>query len=339
MKWNKTFILVVVLYIANVTSAICQAKKGQVGFRFLENLISAEAIGRGGIGIVMTENANTVFWNPAGLGWIDGKFDFNINYSKGIADINHSSFAGAINLGAFGVVALDVLIMDYGDFYGTRRANNDQGFIDTGIFSPQAYAFGFSFSQRISNRFSYGVRVKYAKQDLRDSWIGISGSDVDDPELVIEQKSYSRAEPVLDVGAIYDFLYHSIRFGAVIQNVSREIKYEDEKFPFPFAASFSITVDPLSFIWQDGKYGPLIIGFETRHPSDFEEKYKIGAEYHYKDMVVLRSGYMGNYDERGLTFGLGFLKHYHNSNLRFNYAFEDFGIFNSVHTFSFGVTY
>ena len=58
-----------------------------------------------------------------------------------------------------------------------------------------------------------------------------------------------------------------------------------------------------------------------------------------KFILVLRSGYMGNYDERGLTMGLGFHQNYHNSKFRFDYAFQDFGIFNSVHIFSFGVMY
>ncbi len=314
-------------------------KKGQVGFRFLENPVSAEAIGRGGMGLITIYNANTVFWNPAGLGWISGKYDFNINYTKGIAEINHSAIAAAMQIGRFGVLALDILMMDYGDFYGTRRANNDQGFIDTGAFSPQSFAFGISFSQKVSDRFSYGVRVKYAKQDLGNTWVGVTGTDVDDPTLTIEEKSYALGEPSVDVGAIYDFLYHKIRFGAVIQNFSREIKYEDEKFPLPFAVSFALTIDPISFFKQFDGNSPFLLGFETRHPRDFKEKFKIGAEYVYHEMLIVRSGYMGNYDERGLTLGLGFYRSYMNSKFRFDYAFEDFGIFNAVHTFSFGVTY
>jgi len=161
--------------------------------------------------------------------------------------------------------------MDYGDFYGTRRANNDQGFIDTGTFSPQSFAVGLSFSERVTDRFSYGVRVKYAKQDLENTWIGISGGDVDDPNLTIEQKSYSLSEPAVDI-AIYDFHYHNIRFGAAIQNVSREIKYEEEKFPLPFAVSFSLTINPLTLLRDDDMLNPFFIHFETRHPRDFKEK-------------------------------------------------------------------
>lgn len=236
-------------------------------------------------------------------------------------------------------MALDFLVMDYGDFYGTRRADNDQGFIDTGTFSPQSYAVGLSFSQKVSDRFSYGVKIKYAKQDLGSAWIGLEGTDVDDPALVIGQKNYNQGEFALDVGAIYDFFDHKIRFGAAIQNISREVKYEEDKFPLPFAASFSLMLDPISLIMQSEEPSDLTIGFESRHPRDFKEKYKFGAEYNLLDLLLIRAGYLGNYDERGLTLGLGVYKEYFGANLRLDYAFQDFGIFSSVHIFSFGVTY
>ncbi|MCI0513052.1 PorV/PorQ family protein [candidate division KSB1 bacterium] len=338
MRYYRNIGLVWVLILLGISTANSQVKKGQVGFRFLENPISAEAVGRGGMGLVMFSNANAVFWNPAGLSWIDGRLDFNLNYTKGIANINHNAVTGAVNLGRFGILALDALVMSYGDFYGTRRANNEQGFMDTGTFSPQAYAFGLTYSQRVSNRFGYGVRLKYAVQDLGQAWISLTGKDVDDPGLTIAVKDYQLSEFALDVGAIYDFNFHRIRFGAAIQNVSREIKYEEEKFPLPFAACFSIVGDPLSFFIPNAE-NPLLLGFETRHPRDFQEKYQVGLEYHYQKMLILRGGYMGNYDERGLTFGLGFCQTFGNYRLRIDYAFQNYQIFNAAHIFSFGMTY
>jgi len=314
-------------------------KKGQVGFRFLENPISAEVVGRGCLGVAVARTANAVFWNPAGLAWIDGRVDVALNYTKGIADINHTSAAAALQLSHFGTLCVDAIMMDYGDFYGTRRANNEQGFVDTGVFSPSAWSVGLSFAQRVSDRFSYGVHLKYAYQDLGDAWVAKSGSDVDDPNLVMAQKSYAHGEPAVDVGAVYDFAYHGIRFGAVIQNVSREIRYESEKFPLPFAVSFALSVNPLSFLLPDLKEHDFLLGFESRHPRDFREKLKVGAEYTLREVLTLRLGYTGNYDERGLTAGLGLRQSLHGSTMRIDYAFQDFGLFSSVHLFTFGVSY
>jgi hypothetical protein len=229
--------------------------------------------------------------------------------------------------------------MDYGDFYGTRRADNEQGFVDTGVFSPNAWALALAFSQKISDRFSYGIHLKYARQDLGGAWIAAVGSDVNDPTLAITQKSYAQSKPALDIGAVYDFLYHGIRFGAVVQNVSREVRYEKEKFPLPFAVSFGLTVDPWSFFRPEDKTNSLVLGFESRHPRDFKEKLKFGAEFKSHGLITLRTGYMDNYDERGLTAGLGLRQNMGNTAFRLDYAFQDFGVFGGVHIFSFGVTY
>lgn len=341
MRLSKILIIAVIfLIIGNIRIfAGGIIKKGQVGFRFLENPISAEAVGRGGLGTAMLSNANAVFWNPGGLGWIERKMDFSLNYTKGIAEINHTAVAGAYNWTGVGVFAIDLIAMDYGDFYGTRRADNEQGFVDTGVFSPGAWAIGIAFSQRVSDRFSYGVHLKYARQDLGSAWVGTAGKDVDDPNLVITQKSYAQSEPALDIGAIYDFLLHGIRFGAAIQNISREVRYEKERFPLPFAVSFSLTIDPWSFFRPEDKANTLVIGFESRHPRDFKEKIKFGAEFTSHNVLCLRAGFMENYDERGLTAGFGLQKNVANTNLRLDYAFQDFGVFDAVHIFSFGVAY
>ena len=313
-------------------------RKGQVGFRFLENPVSAEALGRGGLGVVTLRNVNTVYWNPAGLGWVLGKVDFAANYTKGIADINHSALAGAVRLGGFGFLAVDALIMDYGELQGTRRAGNSQGFVDTEVFTPQAYALGLSFSQQISNRFSYGIRVKYARQDLGTAYIGTGGTDVDDPDFEYGSRRYSLSEPAIDVGTIYDFQSYGLRFGASMQNISREIRYEEEKFPLPYAVSFSLTAAPLAFLVGNPETTDLLVGFETRHPRDFRERVKFGAEYTLHELLILRSGYLMNYDERGFTFGLGIRPEYGKSRIRIDYAFQEFGLFGITHLISFGVS-
>ncbi len=315
-------------------------KKAQTGFRFLENPVSAEAIGRGGLGLISFRNSNTTFWNPSGLGWVEDNLDFNFNHTQGIADINYSSMAASFRLGNFGVLGIDAINMDYGDLVETRRANNDKGYIQTGTFSPSAYALGVTFAQKVSNRFSYGIKVKYAYQDLGSAWVAKQGSDVDDSTLVIGREKYNLGEPALDIGATYDFLNHGIRFGATMTNISREIKYEREaeKFPLPFAVSFSLGMAPFSFTKLNPDIHDLYIGFESVHPRDFKEKLKFGAEYTYNKIVVLRSGYMHNYDERGLTFGIGIIQQLQDMKFRMDYAYQDFGIFSGVHTVSLGIS-
>ncbi|RKY60227.1 MAG: hypothetical protein DRP96_05950 [Candidatus Neomarinimicrobiota bacterium] len=317
-----------------------EIRVGQVGFRFLENPVSAEAIGRGGLGLVMLQNSNTVYWNPAGLGWLESKVDINANYTKGIADIDHHSFVCSYRYRSFGV-ALDYSSVDYGVLIGTRRANTPEGFIETGYFSPQANVIGISLGQKVSHRFSYGLRFKSAYQNLGDAFVAPAGTDVDDEDFdsLIKKKTYDLRVAILDVGAIYDFQSHGIRFGATINNISREVKYVNNSFPLPFSVNFALTVNPLSFLPMDLDIRSLILGVEVSRPRDFDERIRVGAEYNYHDLLIARVGYMGNYDERGITFGVGLRKSIANTKIRVDYAYQDFGIFNGIHTFSTGFSH
>jgi len=311
-------------------------KKAQVGFRFLENPISAEAIAMGGMGVLGIENANTVFWNPSGLGWLSNKTDMTANFTKGIADINYGAFAGAFRLGNSSMLAVDMTFMDYGEFNGTIRADNETGFTETGTFIPTAYAIGLSYAQRVSDRFAYGVRLKYAYQNLGSVTVSTSGTDVDDSLLVTDEIMLNHGEPAIDIGATYKFADSGIRFGAVIQNVSREVTYVREAFPLPFSVSFSLNADVLRLLNKDNDLHKVIVGIESTHPRDYKEKVKFGIEYCYLNTFFIRAGYRVNYDQRGLTFGLGLNKKIGNTSLRFDYSYETYGVFNGVNTFTIG---
>ena len=317
-----------------------EIRVGQVGFRFLENPVSAEAIGRGGLGMVMLRNSNTVYWNPAGLGWLESKVDMNANYTKGIADIDRHSFVGAYRYRNI-TLALDYFSVDYGVLSGTRRANTPEGFVETGEFFPQASVFGISLGQKVSHRFSYGIRLKSAYQNLGDAYVAPTGTDVDDEGFdgLIKPKTYDLRVAILDVGAIYDFQLHGIRFGAAINNISKEVKYVDNSFPLPFSVNFALSVNPLSFLPVDMNARSLNLGIEVSRPRDFDERVRVGAEYNYHDLLIARVGYMGNYDERGITLGGGFRKKITNYEMRVDYAYQDFGIFNGTHTFSIGFSH
>ncbi len=337
-RWISINCLAVLIVLSLGTTEAQIVKKAQVGFRFLENPVSAEVIGRGMIGVTATLSPNALFWNPSQIGWITSTVDLSVNHTQGIADINYSAAAAAIRVGNIGVVGLSLLTMDYGTFYGTRRAPNEEGYVETGTFSPAAYAVGIAFSQKISDRFSYGVHLKYARQDLGDAWVAATGSNLSDPNLSISTREYAQKGIAMDVGAYYDFLYNGIRFGACLQNISREIRYENEPFPMPFAVSFGATVEPLRFLFDDPQ-DVFILSFESRHPRDFNEKLKIGGEYRFMDTFIARAGYATNYDERGLMAGVGIRYTVAGFPVRADYAYQAFGLFGAVHHISLGISY
>lgn len=329
--------LIILFLLLTSLSMFAQDKKAQVGFRFLEHPVSAEVMGRGGVGVTTTFNSNGIFWNPALIGWMESNVDISINHTRHIADINYNAGAAAVKLGNFGVLGLSVLAMDYGTFYETRRGPGDIGYIELGTFSPTAFAAGIAFSQKITDRFSYGVHLKYVYQNLGEAWVSTRDS-------VLSLKSYkstsiSGLPLAADIGAVYDFMYNGMKFGASLSNVSREYRYESLDFPLPFAVSFSATVAPLDFFMDRNPDHGLLLSFESRHPRDFAERVKIGAEYDYSNLFIIRGGYQMNVDERGFTVGAGIRHELSGIPLRVDYAYEPFGIFGGVHFLSLGVSY
>jgi hypothetical protein len=331
MKLNFKIVLFLLILIQGFANSQIE-KKAQAGFRFLDNPVSAEVIGRGGVGIINTFNSNAIFWNPSLLAFVESDYDLSLNHTRGIADINYNAIGASINLFDFGTLGLSLLAMDYGTFYATARVG-EQGYTDLGTFSPTAISAGVAFSQKISNRFSYGVHVKYARQDLGTAYFYVPN------DSSLKDKKYDLDVVAFDVGALYDFEYNGIKFGAVLQNISRELKYETQAFPLPFAVSFGATVEPLRFFSDSDPTNKFILSFESRHPRDFGEKVKIGGEFYYMDFFVARAGYQLNYDERNWTAGIGLKHELSGFPLRVDYAFQPFGILGDVHYISIGVSY
>ena len=94
----------------------------------------------------------------------------------------------------------------------------------------------------------------------------------------------------------------------------------------------------INLIEGDDHY--LTFAAEGSHPSDNLEKYNAGMEYTYKDLFVLRGGGRFNYDEDGFTAGGGLRVPFgQESELKFDYAFQDFGILTEVHRFSMSISF
>lgn len=314
-------------------------KKAQVGMKFLSNPVSAEAVARGTSGITLTKNSNGIFWNPALPSLISTSVDVNFNYHKWIADISYNAIAASVNVQNLGVFTVSGTIVNYGDLYQTVRSTNEVGYEETGTFSPTAFSFGVGFAQKVSDRFSYGVNLKFVKQNLGDAWITSSGNSMADSNFTRELKNYTLGVPAFDIGTYYDFNYKGITFAATLTNISREVKFQDEDFPLPFSVNFGATIAPLQFFLSNFDEHNMVLSFETHHPRDFGERLKYAMEYDYMKTIYLRAGYITNMDERGFSAGIGLRKTMANTNFRIDYAYQPAGIFGTLHYVTVGVGY
>jgi hypothetical protein len=83
----------------------------------------------------------------------------------------------------------------------------------------------------------------------------------------------------------------------------------------------------------------LMIALDAIHPRDYAERLHLGAEYWFKNMVAVRTGYKFNYDEEGISFGAGLKYNVSGLNLKLDYAYSNFVVFESVNRISIGASF
>ena len=339
---NKSLILLVAILLMTLLAFSLQAgvtKYAQAGMAFLKIDPDGQAAGMGSAATAMANNAMAMFSNPAGMGYTQG-LDLALSQTTWIADIKHYAIGAAYGLANIGTFGVNLVYMDYGDmtrtvpYSGTDPTSSEfeMGYLDLGSFTVGEYAIGLSYSRQISNQFSIGGTVKFVQQDL--SWS--ETLDVSSGERV--QTDNVQNLTAFDFGTLYYTGWKDLRIGMSVRNFSDQGRYVDQRFELPLTMSLGAAMNVLS-IWSDETTHKLNVAFDWRHPRDYDERVHLGFEYVLAEMLALRAGYKFNYDEEGLTFGVGVDKNFGGFGVRFDYAYGAFGdFFNQVHRTSFAFT-
>lgn len=301
-----------------------QKKLAQTGFQFLS--VATDARG-GALANAMTTlevGSSSLFFNPAGIARMDGLIDMSATRNDWIADIVHNSFSFAISPagGRYGVFGVSFTSVDYGDIEGTMVWGNEQGYIDTEIMKPTAFAAGFGYAKALTDKFSVGGQLKYTGQQLGRSIVPV-GKD----SLTLKKNlAFATA---FDFGTIYHTGFKSLAFGMSVRNFSNEIKFEKEGFQLPLTFRIGISMDVFDLVSGLESQG-LIVSVDASHPRSYPEQLMLGMEYNWYKLLYLRAGYVGNSDERDVTFGFGLRKF----GAVIDYAYTPFGIFYNVQHFT-----
>ncbi len=303
-------------------------KLAQTGFQFLSVTSDARS---GGMADAMTTihgGSVSLFFNPAGISRQSQFFDINFSSNEWIAGIKHDavSLSFSPKNGQYGCFGFSLLNVDYGELQGTMVWDNDQGFIDTEKFSPSALAFGIGYGRALSGNFSVGGHLKKAYQSLGNNVVPVTDSSN------VVKNNISNATAV-DFGTIYITDWHDFTFGMSVRNFSDETKFAYDGFQLPLTFRIGGSIDILSFVPIFAEKQTLLMAIEALHPRSHPERLNLGLEYSFMEIGYLRLGYLFNYDERNLTYGVGFKI----GPLKIDYALTPFGVFDSVNRISIGI--
>ena len=336
-KTGIYFIYVLLILITNPWQLEAVEKKlAQTSMKFLSVPLDARSAALSSALTAIESNSIALFANPAGMARLNGLLDCTIGQVKWIADINYvfGSIAFSPMNGRYGVVGLSFQSVDYGKFMGTIRAENEQGYLDVGNFSPSAFAFGLGYARALTDKFSVGGQIKYVNQDLAG---GYTDFTIDQNPVV---RNFSAHVLVYDFGILYRTGFRSLNFGMCVRNFSKEIVYSKESFQLPLTFRIGLAMDVLDiYSLLDQDHHSLLLTVDAIHPRDYPEQLAYGAEYVFMKTFVLRASYWGPNDRFGVSYGLGFKKDLSGISLGIDYAYTPFETFGDVHRFTVAIGY
>ncbi|MGB9773507.1 MAG: PorV/PorQ family protein [Bacteroidota bacterium] len=278
------------------TSTDAQFKRvATTGFAFLEVPVTARYSALGEVGLTLSNaGAEALFTNPALLAFSNGRHFFSISFGNYLAQTQQQALGYGISLGDAGIFGLSIYRLDEGTMTHTENAdpnNPGAGYRILGTFNADDIAIGLTYVRKLTDHFSFGGTVKFVQERIAQ---------------------FRATNELLDFGMIYFTGFRSLRIAGEVQNFGVDARFKGNITPdssmtgdnFRMPVAFRIGA-AMEVIGDYDSPSRLTLAFEGLHPSDYTERLNVGAEYWYENKVALRAGYKFNYDEEGLTSGLG----------------------------------
>ncbi len=335
-KYTYLIYVLILLLLFAVSNYAQNTKLAQTGMKFLSVSTDARASGLGEAYTSLHGGSEAMFYNPAGMALMQNFADVSFGQTGWIADINYMHAAAAFNPFGndyYGVFGISIVAVDYGELQQTVRAQNEQGFLDVGTFSPTAISIGIGYARALSEKFSVGGNVKYVQQNLVNGIVDVSG----DPAFVKDK--FELGVMAFDFGVIYKTGFKSLNIGMNIRNFSSEIEYIEEGFQLPLTFKIGASIDAFDLTDIDVETHSLLVTVDASHPRDFKEQMMIGGEYTFIKTFSVRAGYNFPNDERGFSAGVGVRRDIGGVTLGVDYAYAPFGVFDTVHRFTVKFAY
>jgi hypothetical protein len=329
---NPILILCLSLIISRLSTAQEVDYSGTSAVNFLKIGVGARPMAMGDAAIASTNTAEALYWNVAGLTRIDEQFSVVISSMDWLVDSRNSYLAAAFKLEDYGTFGLDIQYLDYGKIEETTVYDQD----GTGRFlSASDMAIGLGYAKKLTDRFAFGVKVKYINETIADA----TGDAF-----------------ALDIGAVFltSFFDNNFRLAASLSNFGTKLKFTGKDLSVTYnvpdnSSNKQIPADlstiewdiPLLFRFGVSNYFinseniSLLIAYDILDSRDYEVRHNVGGELGLYKILYLRGGYKFNYDEIKYTIGMGLdFKDILNYQIKLDYVYLDFGDFNGLNQFS-----
>jgi hypothetical protein len=339
MKKITTYLLPFIAILLFSQSAWSQ-KVGSTSMQFLKVMPCARATAMGDAYSVLASGAEAVFWNPAGVANIE-KHEISMTYLKWIFDTKQGALSFAMPVASIGAVGVQLQYVDFGEIpeaLWQSPYKDDIGYpgLTGNTFHPFTYLIGLSYASQITDKFSTGLSVKYARESLYNGAAVVAVSSSGDTSTV---NTWGNGL-IFDFGLNYNTGFRTIRIAASMQNFGANVRYASEASPVPMALRVGIAADLIgnNALLVQSEDSRLGVAFDLFQPNDYAQQAHLGMEYVYAGSVALRAGYKFNYDADGFTAGVGFQQTVAQVKMSFDYSYGALNYnLGNVHRISLGV--
>lgn len=254
-----------------------QRKAGRNGGVFLEIPVGARESSLGAAVTALPNDANQVFWNPAGTALReDQTASVALSYNDWIARLQYSSVAVGYNLGTAGTITLGIQAFGVADIEANRENGYNDPILDDLVTDPNTSATFNYLDLAISGAYArnfgplaIGGTFKY----IRESIDGVGASAV-----------------AFDFGSSYQVGVYGWRIGARINNLGTDLKFYNQENPLPLTFSIGTSIYPIS-----NERTRLMLALDAVKPQDSQQLIYSGAELSFFDLLFFRGGYKLNY--------------------------------------------
>lgn len=330
MKISLIIMLILFSLVFTLSDVFAQ---GEAAVPFLLISPGARNGGMGESGVALANDANAIFWNPAGLAFqyenpeTDRRNEITLMHSQWLPQFNFSDLyydylAARFYLPEIGMLGASITFLNLGENIWT-----DETGAELGTFDSFEYAVTLSYATKFQPNLGVGVNAKIIQSNLSDVSVGTEDRDGKATTFAVDLGVLWRPD--------YEFLRNRLGVGFNLANFGPKITYIDKAQADPLPTNLKLG---FSYIALDDGFNKIIVTYDLNRllvvknadgtsdgvleaafysswvKGDFDERLKrfnhaLGMEYNYGSLIALRTGYFyedPNYGARKfLTFGAG----------------------------------
>lgn len=275
---------------AQLFPSLGKQRAGISALSFLKIDVSPRSSGMGGAQIALEGDGYAAYWNAASIASI-AQPTFAAANTFYVSETNLAFLSVIYPHRKFGNFALSFTNLGSGPM--ERRTEFQP--LGTGEYFYASYqALGLSYAKKLTERFQYGITLKYLQEQL-DRMVARTAA--------------------LDVGFLYKTDFKQLQFAVVLQHFGPNSSLQGKKYAVPLSkdvTSYESNPSPtvfsmgISMVPLKKENHQLLACLQLNHPNDNAENVRFGVEYGFKEFLFFRGGYKINVkDQPYPTFGAG----------------------------------